>query len=791
MSRYFWRLVFSLFIVIVGALFVLFLVLNASLPQLDGEIAAARISADVAIERDASGIATVIADNRIDLAFGTGFAHGQDRFFQMDLARRQAAGELSEIIGATALELDKRNRIHRFRKRAEDAISQMTDDDDEIVMAYVDGVNAGLGSLGAKPFEYFLLGVSPEPWHPVDTLLVAYSMFLVLHDEDASRDIKRGLVHRVVPLQVFDWLYPDGTKWDAPIAGEIREDAPIPSADILDVGGSMLFPERLPSDEEGDRPFFGSNNWAVSGKLTSSGRAIVANDMHLGLQVPNVFYRLRLIERGDDRRGVNGVSLPGTPVMVAGSNGRVAWGFTNSYGDWSDAVVLREGTRPDTYLTPDGEMPVKTRKELIGIKGEAPYELVVRETIWGPILEEHDYPVADVAVRWLAHMPEAVNLRQLELEKVKNVFEAVRVANRMGMPPQNFVTGDADGNIAWTIAGQIPIREGYDAGLPADWSEIGGWRGWLDPDAYPQIINPESGRIWTANARVVDGDALNKIGDGGYDLGARARQIRNDLFARGVFEPSDMIQIQTDDRAEFLTPWRDLLLTVLDAGTVPDHPMRDEYRKLADEWIPRASVDSVGYRLVRAFRNQVRQIVFNALLLPVTDVYGEGVEFRMSNQFEGPLWTILKERPAHLLPADYASWDALLLDAVDRNIEYFFENFDGELAQRSWGERNTAAIRHPLSDALPVFGAWLAMPRDPLSGDSNMPKAQGRNWGASERFAVSPGDEANGYLHMPGGQSGHPLSEFFGVGHQYWVDGQPTRFLPGPAQHLLILKPSQ
>jgi len=175
----------------------------------------------------------------------------------------------------------------------------------------------------------------------------------------------------------------------------------------------------------------------------------------------------------------------------------------------------------------------------------------------------------------------------------------------------------------------------------------------------------------------------------------------------------------------------------------------------------------------------------------VTEAYDDEIELRISNQFEGPLWAVLQERPPHLLPADYATWDEFLLRAVDRNIEYFHSNFDGGLAERNWGERNTASIRHPLSRVLPNLSDWLDMPRDPLNGDSNMPKAQGRDWGASERFAVSPGDEVNSYLHMPTGQSGHPLSDFYGVGHKHWVQGEPTDFLPGVTKHILTLTAPQ
>ena len=393
---------------------------------------------------------------------------------------------------------------------------------------------------------------------------------------------------------------PSGTKWDAPIVGEARKGIAIPSPEQLNVRDSTQASNRSNVSEDAEAPLLGSNNWAVSGKLSQSGRAIVANDMHLKLGTPNVFYRARLVMNGADERDVSGVTLPGTPAVVAGSNGHVAWGFTNSYGDWSDAVMLRPGRQPDSYLTPGGEMKFAVYKEQIDVKGESPREFVVRETIWGPVLDDHSYPDVELAVRWLAHEPNSVNLRQLDLETVKSVFEAVQVANGLGIPPQNFVSGDAEGNIAWTIAGQLPVRTEYDSSIPADWSEGGGWIGWLDADDYPRVVNPEGGIIWTANARVVDGDVLRKIGDGDYDLGARAMQIRDDLFAKESFKPADMLAIQFDDRAILMAPWRELLLTVLDDGALRNNAQRREYRELVDHWIPRASPESVGYRLVRA-----------------------------------------------------------------------------------------------------------------------------------------------------------------------------------------------
>ncbi len=783
--RFFAGVLLLLIIVVAAA----FLGLRASLPQLDGEIAVAGLDTKASIERDAEGIPVIRASNRTDLAFATGFAHGQDRFFQMDMIRRQAAGELSEIVGRVAIETDKRYRFHRFRDRARAVVDSANDRDRALVVAYAAGVNAGVESLGARPFEYFVLGSEPQPWKPEDSVLAVFAMYVQLNDARAIKDVRRGLAHRVLPEDVYEWLYPQGTPWDAPLMGAPRAVASIPSADVYSIRD--IPDDAPPANERGRYPLRGSNNWAVSGALTTDGRAIVANDMHLGLSTPNIYYQARLVVDGAQGSEVAGVTLPGAPFVIAGSNTRVAWGFTNSYGDWTDAVVLQPGSTANTYRTPEGDRAFTEYREMIKVKDSDPVPYLVRETIWGPVLDDVDYPDGEIAVSWIAHKPEGVNLRFIDLENANSVDEALDIANTMSMPPQNFVTGDAGGNIAWTIAGKIPKKTDFNAMLPADWSEEHGWQGWLDSAEYPRIVNPDSGRIWTANARVTDAAALRVVGDGGYDFGARARQIRDGLFAADTFAPEDMLAIQYDDRALFLARWRDLLLEILDESLVGNDPELAEYRRLVENWMPRAAPESVGYRLVRAFRLEVEKRVFHALMAPAREAYGNDVKLRRSNQFEAPLWALVTARPRHMLPSDYTSWSELMLAAVRQNVDYFNETYDGPLSGRTWGEKNTAAIRHPLSRSIPLLGNLLNMPADALNGDLDMPKAQGPSFGASERFSVSPGDEANSILHMPTGQSGHPLSKFYALGHDEWVRGLPSPFLPGPVAHRLTLTPAE
>ncbi len=764
------------------------LALRGSLPQLDGTIDVAGLDGAATIARDAMGIPVITAATRDDLAFATGFAHGQDRYFQMDLVRRQAAGELSAMFGPGALDTDRRFRFHRFRARAREVLAALAPDERRLLERYAAGANAGVDSLAVRPFEYLVIGQAPAPWTAEDSLLVVYAMYVQLNDERARGDVRRGLARRILPPDVYAWLYPDGSPWDVPLMGDARTVAPMPGPESYAVRGlPAIAAHRGPLDEP-HMP--GSNNWAVGGDLTATGRAMVANDMHLGHAVPNIYYRARLVQTGVPARDVTGVTLPGVPFVVAGSNGRVAWGYTNSNGDWSDAVLVRPGAEPGTYRTAGGDRPFVEYRESIEVDGGEPVDIVVRETEWGPVDETAGYPDGEIAVSWIAHHSRGTNLRILDLETVTTAAEALDVANTLGMPPQNFVTGDADGNIGWTIAGQIPARGDFDATVPADWSNGSGWTGWREPGEVPRVYNPPAGRIWTANARVADGDALGIIGDGGYDLAARAKQIRDSLFARDQFTPADMLALQNDDRALFLATWRELLLAVLDEAAVDGDPVLAEYRRLVADWIPRASSDSAGYRFVRGFRQEVRRRVFDGLMAPVHAAYDAPVDLLISNQFEGPLWQLVTRRPAHLLPAGADSWEALLVEAARANAKWFAAHFDTPLAERTWGERNTASIRHPLSRAVPVLSGLLDMPREPLAGDSHMPRAQGPDFGASERFSVSPGDEASALMQMPTGQSGHPLSDFYRAGHDNWVHGRPQPFLPGEAAYTLKLAPS-
>lgn len=787
MSSWFRNLLLAaLLLPLVGALAV-YAILRGSLAQLDGELEVGGLIAPLSIERDQLGVVTIDAANRRDAAFAAGFVHAQERLFQMDLQRRASAGELAALLGPVAVDFDRQRRLHGFRRRARAMVLRLSPQVAELYRAYADGVNTGVAALAAWPFEYWLLQSRPEPWLPEDTLLTVFNMWFELNDETARRESQLALLRDHLPAAVYDWLVQSGTDWDAPLLGGPVPPVPMPAPGDYDLRNSeraVAGPARGRVGPSAPQP--GSNNWAVAGSRTADGAAILAGDMHLGLAVPNIWFRARIRIAAEDL-DLNGVMLSGTPFVVAGSNGHIAWSYTNSYGDWEDLVVVEsDASDQRRYRTPQGWLRLDARSETIEVRGGAPVTLDFDDTIWGPLLDV----AADGerrALHWLAHNEHATNSELIRLETARNVDDAIAIANRIGAPPQNFVVADRFGRIGWTIMGRIPRRGDDDPLYPESWADSGGWQGFVVPADYPRITDPAEGILWTANARTVDGAWLELIGEGNYAAGARAGQIRDRLRDSSGLTIGDMLDIQLDDRALFLSRWRQLLLDTLGETALSGHPERAALRRQVQQWQARASVDSVGYRLVRAFRDTTIDAALTPLLAPVLE---HDPQFRLLShgQLERPVWEWLQRRPPHLLDPRYSGYEEFLLRQVDEVINYF-AGFDGPLSGRTWGERNASRINHPLSRGLPWLAQWLDMPVRPLPGDEHMPRVQGPDFGASQRMAVSPGQEQHGYLHMPGGQSGHPLSPFYGAGHEDWAEGRPGSFLPGPARHRLTLRP--
>lgn len=768
--------------------------LRASLPQLDGARRAAGLGAAVSVARDARGVPVISGASRADVAYATGFVHAQERFFQMDLLRRVAAGELAELFGARAVATDKAHRLHRFRARAALALQALAPAERALLERYAAGVNDGVQALAARPFEYALVGQQPRPWSAADSLLVVWAMYFDLQGKLEPRELARGWLAANSSAEQRAFLMPEASQWDAPLDAQ---DVAAPSSAIPASApawwGQPATPAAPRVAAAAELHFYGSNNWAVAGSRSVDGGAIVADDMHLGIQLPATWYRaaLRFPDAGGQPRRLVGVTLPGAPFLVAGSNGKLAWGFTNSYGDYLDLIALdTDPARPGQVRTGAGWEPVLAHQETIVVKGAPAQTLTVRETSLGPLREVAG---RTYAIHWVAHLPQAVNLNVGRLELAASVDEALALAPTIGMPAQNLVAGDAAGHIGWTIAGPLPRRAVYGSGAsyPLQVADpLGHWLGMLAPDAYPRRRDPADGQLATANSRQLIGAGAELIGDGGFDLGARTHQVRADLSALGPrTDVAAVYAIGLDDRAIFMAGWRERALAALDPAALAGQPQRAELRRLLEHsWNGRASVDSVGYRIARAYLYALHDIVFERANGELAALDPKASMATASGRWPVVLARLLEARPAGWLPAGQASWQALQLAALDRVIAELGK--DGKpLAEASWGERNTAAMAHPMASAVPLLGRSLRVPPDQLAGDSHMPRVAGPTFGQSERLAVRPGREEQGILATPGGQSGHPLSPYFLAGHADWVAGRAVPLLPGPASHTLSFLP--
>lgn len=713
--------------------------LYGSLPTLDGEITTSHITHPVEVLKDDYGVPRIKAKNREDLSYSTGFIHAQDRFFQMDLQRRAAAGELSELFGTSTLQVDKKNRIHRFRTRAKKSLQYLDSEDKKILESYTKGVNDGLKSLSTWPFEYALLGLKPKPWSMEDSALVIYSMYIELQESQLHRQVARLWLKANTNDKQYRYLLPEFDSWEAPL-DKFNIDENYPSIPNLP---PEWFARPLETSTLIQDYKVGSNSWALAGFRTKDKSSIIANDMHLKISLPHIWYRLSIeyLDNNKKKRSIVGVSLPGTMAVVTGSNGLVAWGYTNSYGEFLKLVAFDQH-----------KMKTQTHHEKILIKGDKDFDLPIVETNLGPIIHVEN---KKYVIQWEAYKAKAINLEILDMEKSENIHDALNAANRFGMPAQNIIVGDNKGHIAWSIAGLL--KENV------------------------RIIDPLDGQLWNGNSRqLANSEEYGKIGDGGAAFGARAKQIRDSLsLLKDKANEDDLMKIALDDRAIYISTWRKRALMALDDEAIKNNLKRTEFKTLIEKsWDGHASVSSVGYYLTKSYLNSLYYQLF-----------GHAHKYKDANsRWPQTIARFIDERPQSWLPKNKKSWREIELAAIDFVIKEFTS--DGKkLSDANWGVRNTTAIFHPMVKALPILKPWLSAPALSISGDSQMPKVAGPSFGQSERIVVSPGREEKGLFNMPGGQSGHPLSPYFLKGHQEWLEGKAMPLRPGKAKHHLIFVP--
>jgi len=780
--------------VLIGLLVgVLWLLFRSSLPLLEGKIQLPEGGQPFVLERDAEGVPTLNADSHEAAMYALGFAHAQDRFFQMDTLRRTGAGELSELIGSFALEYDKYLRLHDGRALAERALRDAPASQRAVLEAYTHGVNTGLEALGSRPPEYFIFRQKPRPWEPVDSLLVGLAMFYDLQDTHGRLDQSMGALQTAFP-ELAEHLVTNGYAWDAPLDGSVAPiEAPPVEAWVLRLTQAAAtehtsFREQSKSDWWEKPPgSLGSNAFAANAPATANKRAIIAHDMHLGLRVPHIWYRthLRFQDEGQPWQ-LDGVTLPGFPALITGTNGYLAWGFTNSYADLTDLVRLElHPEDQNQYKTQEGWETFVVREEQIPLPGNKVESYTIKETIWGPVLPEdpdEPSPTPHYAVQWAGKDKNAFNTNFVEFFQITSVTEAATESAVMGIPTQNLVMADAEGNIGWTHIGTLPLRQHHTGTFPLHFEQISNTSQTPPPSTQrPQVINPPSGMIWTANQRLVGGSDLQRVGDGGYDRDGRGSRIRELLKQSQSLNEAQMLAIQLDNYAPEFPRWRDLLLSCLAENG--DHDWT-ELTVLLENYDGHADINSIAHRFVRGWRIRVIDALEEKLLGFVSDT---DPLFRVSQlPLEETWYWLVYEQPEPLVPFfENDSWKAFLQAHAHEIYQSLTQEESRPLAEATWGEFNTLRMRHPLAMALPFLDPMLSMPAAPMAGDSWAVNVLRPGFGASQRTIISPGDMANAIHHQPGGPSGHFLSPFYRAGHKKWAEGTASPLLPGESVYRL------
>ncbi|MEP3244839.1 MAG: penicillin acylase family protein [Sneathiella sp.] len=539
--------------------------LQSSLPKMDGEIQLAGLSAPVEIIRDKSGIPHIDASSTEDALFALGFVHAQDRLWQMEMNRRTGAGRLSEILGKDALDTDKFLRTIGFYEAAERAFKTFDEETKSHLIAYTKGVNAFLDQRsGALPPEFLILQTSPERWTPIDSVVWTKMM---------AWDLGKNWSNEIGRMQLMSILSPEEVnEFFPPYPGEATIPLPDFSGlyDIAAIETEKLMaaaPDVLP-------PSAGSNNWVVSGTRTETGKPLLANDPHLGLAAPALWYFAHL--KTPDFNAI-GASLPGVPGIILGRNDKIAWGFTNTGPDTQDLYIEKLNPDNDTqYKTPDGSADFTTRQEVINVKGEEPVEITVRISRHGPIISDVYKAGAKatpenhvLAFAWTSLSDsDTTPMASAKMMRASNWSEFKDAIRLFSSPQQNIVYADVDGNIGYYAPAQVPVRK--DGNLARGRLPVPGWLAEYDWDGFipfeelPQAYNPPRGFHYTANQKIIPDNYPHFI-TSDWSVPYRADRIKERLEQEEKHSIQTFVDLHADVKSLMAIELLDVLLTTRSA----------------------------------------------------------------------------------------------------------------------------------------------------------------------------------------------------------------------------------
>lgn len=772
-------------VLLVTTIVIVFALLRASLPDYDATIAVGGVSDTVFITRDTHGVPHINGATEQDIAFGLGFAHAQDRLFQMDINRRIGAGRMAEILGAQGFGFDRYFRTLNFAGKAKSAFKNLDDTTRNALQSYADGVNAFLAqNMAPLPPEFLILGYEPEVWKPTDTLIWQKMMWLDLSGNARHEVARAQLLAKLSPEQVESLYptYPGDTEFPLPKLADLYENLP------LEALAARMGPPKPPG--------YGSNNWVISGAHTASGMPLLANDPHLGLTTPSIWYLARLHNRSD-ASNVVGVSFPGSPAIILGRNDKIAWGFTNTNPDIQDLYVEKL-VGENQYLTPNGPADFITRTEIIRIKGEHDRLITVRETRHGPVISDVQDNLKEtlgdayvIAMQWTALGEKDMAPKALrDLNKASDFGSFVAAISAYFGPEQNMVYADTDGNIGYFAPAMVPVRHPDNAiggRIPSPgWDDIYDWQGFLPLSALPQRYNPKGGIIATANEKIVDQDYPHYL-TRDWALPYRGNRIRHELEARQDHSVESFQKLQGDivsDMARDVLPWMldaldkesdaRSLLTAWDGIMDKDRPEP----LLFQTWLRTYYEALVADELGDLFKGQRR---VRPRLIKSGLYWEAGAEQRATDKAYyalSPLEsTIARAWCDNVATEAKETCRGLAADSFDAAVEKLSGTYGPKLSAWRWGDAHILTQSHRPFGVVPVLGDFFQLSGEQsggrytvnVAGNNVSPSGAHRSsFGPSYRGIFDLSDMNNSRFVQPTGQSGHPLSPFHGNMFGLW-----------------------
>jgi penicillin amidase len=704
-------------------------------PQTSGTVQAP-VKAEIRIRRDSLGVPHIEASSLDDALFAQGFVTAQDRFWQMDALRRLASGELSEVVGPAALELDTKSRRLRMRRIAAMWLRLMPAGQRAYLAAYARGVNHYLETYRGKyPPEFTALSYDPRPWTMTDTLLCALQM------------------HRTL-----------SGHWENDLLKEKLRAA----GDAARV--DYLFPVRI-----GDEPQPGSNAWVISGARSTTGKPILANDPHLEWTLPSTWYMVDL--RAPDLHAA-GASLPGVPAVVIGHNQRIAWGITALQFDNMDLYAENIDLRSGRYSFRGHELQAVREVEWIAVKGARPVELVNLVTVHGPVVSTEGGRA--LALKWSAASPEdGFEFPLIELNRAGDWQQFRAALAKLRGPNINVLYADVDGNIGWQVAGRLPLRRDFDGDVPLDGaSGRQEWDGYIAFDQLPSYYNPPAGILASANQNSFPSRTPYRV-SGFFASPHRARQIVARLQSKAKWSPAGILRLQSDVYSSFLHYIAMQAVRAVEKRQ-DRNPMAQEAARLLKSWNGQMEAARPEPFLATLLYQHLRRAITERAAPRETP------ELR-TYMAPGVVEKLLRERPAGW----FDDFDLVLANELSDALEEG-KRIQGRNPEKwRYGRANQLTIAHPVAGRIPWLAPYFNIGPVPVSGAATTINAATERMGPSLRFVADAANWDSSFMNLTIGQSGHRFSGHYKDQWEAYAAGAsfPLPFTAIPAGDTLVLRP--